>query len=616
MTTWDSVRASWRLLKKRDHRILFGICGVQAFLAILDLVGVLLLGLVAALSAASLTDQVPSLIEPIWNRLDRFSRDPASTLLLFALLAALILVTKSVLAFLLNRKIFRFLAARQAVVATNLATQVLNRPLIEIQQRTSQELTYALTTGVSAATLGVLGSIMIIFSEGFLITIFIIGLLFVDPIVTVLALLFFGSIAFGLHRFIGGWASRMGLTLASSSVNSLTAVQDVLRTYREVLVSGRRVHFLDKFSALRWQTSRVDGDLQILNQISKYVFEIALIVGGGLLAAVQIKLHDATAAISIIAIFLLAASRVMPSLLRLQQAALVISTQIGVARPTLSLANDLKNAEVVDSYGNALSEEMRDQVAKRLIVGFPDFSGSLLIEGLTFTYLGAVSPAISAVSIKVPAGSSLAIVGPTGSGKSTLADLLLGVLLPDEGRVLIDGLDPLQAISVAPGAVAYVPQEIVIVAGSVRDNVALGLPEEIVSDERIWEALERAQLAALLRDDRDGLDTVVGEHGLQLSGGQRQRLGLARALFTRPKLIVLDEATSALDTETEHAIGKTLSTLEGNVTLVIVAHRLSTIRDCDQVCYIENGKVLALGSFDEVRELAPNFDYQAELSGL
>jgi ABC-type multidrug transport system fused ATPase/permease subunit len=164
--------------------------------------------------------------------------------------------------------------------------------------------------------------------------------------------------------------------------------------------------------------------------------------------------------------------------------------------------------------------------------------------------------------------------------------------------------------------VAYVPQDVAMANGTVRENVALGLPVEIIDDDWVWDALNRAHLGEFLRDSREGLDTVIGEHGIKLSGGQRQRLGIARALYTRPKLLVLDEATSALDAETEQAIANTLQELEGNVTTVTIAHRLATIRHCDLVVYLEGGRAQAQGSFSEVRALAPQFDRQAQLLGL
>jgi ABC-type multidrug transport system fused ATPase/permease subunit len=161
-----------------------------------------------------------------------------------------------------------------------------------------------------------------------------------------------------------------------------------------------------------------------------------------------------------------------------------------------------------------------------------------------------------------------------------------------------------------------VPQNVALVGGTVRDNVALGLPSEDVDDQLVWEALERAHIADFLRDSREGLDTRIGERGVRLSGGQRQRLGIARALYTRPLLLVLDEATSALDAETERAIVQTLDELEGQVTTITVAHRLATVRRADLMLYLENGRIVNSGTFDEVRAAVPDFDRQASLLGL
>jgi ABC-type multidrug transport system fused ATPase/permease subunit len=177
-------------------------------------------------------------------------------------------------------------------------------------------------------------------------------------------------------------------------------------------------------------------------------------------------------------------------------------------------------------------------------------------------------------------------------------------------------MSPSAASTTWPGGIAYVPQESAVIEGTVRQNVGLALPAEYVDDDLVWEALVRAHLAELLKDERAGLDTMVGENGVKLSGGQRQRLGLARALYSRPKLLVMDEATSALDAATEQAVAAAVRDLEGQVTLVVIAHRLATIRHCTQVAYIEGGRVAALGDFDSVREVEPDFDRQAKLLGL
>jgi ABC-type multidrug transport system fused ATPase/permease subunit len=197
-----------------------------------------------------------------------------------------------------------------------------------------------------------------------------------------------------------------------------------------------------------------------------------------------------------------------------------------------------------------------------------------------------------------------------------MIDVLLGVLNPDEGSVLISGLPPLLAVAKWPGAVSYVPQDVVIATGTIRENVALGYPSEVATDELVNSALRVAHLDKFVSELPNGIDTHVGERGAKISGGQRQRLGIARALFTRPHLLVLDEATSSLDGETEVSITDAIHELRGSTTVVVIAHRLSTVRDADIVIYLSNGSIKAIGTFDEVRKNVPDFDRQAKLMGL
>jgi ABC-type multidrug transport system fused ATPase/permease subunit len=197
-----------------------------------------------------------------------------------------------------------------------------------------------------------------------------------------------------------------------------------------------------------------------------------------------------------------------------------------------------------------------------------------------------------------------------------MIDLLLGVLAPDSGTILISGLPPLLAVAKWPGAVSYVPQDVVIAAGTIRENISLGYPAVEAKEDLIFDALKLAQLEEFTSSLPDGIDTQVGERGTKISGGQRQRLGIARAMFTRPTLLVLDEATSSLDGETEASISDAIHELKGLTTVVIIAHRLSTIRNVEKVVYLDKGKVLAVGSFDEVRKAVPDFDFQAKIMGL
>jgi ABC-type bacteriocin/lantibiotic exporter with double-glycine peptidase domain len=244
------------------------------------------------------------------------------------------------------------------------------------------------------------------------------------------------------------------------------------------------------------------------------------------------------------------------------------------------------------------------------------FEPWIQIENITMRYPEADNPAILDFSLQINPGQVVALVGPSGAGKTTIVDVLLGVISPDIGSVKISGLDPIVAESKWPGALAYVPQDIVITNGTIRENIGMGYPPKNIDDDLVWDALKIAQLDQHVRGLPQGLDTVLGDRGSGLSGGQKQRLGIARALFTKPRLLVLDEATSALDGETEASVSDAIQQLKGGVTVVLIAHRLSTVREADLLVYINNGNLVASGSFQEVRDLVPDFDYQAGLMGL
>jgi ABC-type multidrug transport system fused ATPase/permease subunit len=210
----------------------------------------------------------------------------------------------------------------------------------------------------------------------------------------------------------------------------------------------------------------------------------------------------------------------------------------------------------------------------------------------------------------------VAIVGSSGAGKTSLVDVLLGAILPNEGSVTISGEAPADAIKQWPGAIAYVPQNVMVLEGTIRENIALGFPVSEATDELVMSAIVVAQLDQYVRSLPNGLDTYIEEKGTNLSGGQRQRIGIARAMFTKPKLLVLDEATSSLDGQTEAYISDAIQTLKGDVTVITIAHRLSTVKDADAVIYLDKGVIASVGNFDEVRRAVPNFDDQARLMGL
>ena len=612
MSVIEAVRHALDLLTPRDRR-LFGISvAIQMSTSLLDLVGVLLIGLVGALAVTTVQSQPPpELVSSLATWVGLEEATPQTLVLVLAGAAAFVLLAKSMISTYLSRRVLTFLANRQALVSARLTKALLSRPLGFLQVRSSQETAYALIAGTGAATSLILGQLAIAATEAALLIILGVALLFVSPWVAVGSIVFFALIALALQRAMGAWAARVGGLAAAADIDSLNAVQEALAAYRELSVSNRRHFYVDRIQELRWNAARVTADTQFIGMLPKYMFEAALVIGGFALAGVLFATQDSIAAVGTLALFLAAATRVMPSLLRLQGAALGLRGAAGGAGPTFELARDLEFPLEAPEPISGL-----DEVKNRIQRGHAGFDPTVTISDVSVWHPGSDTPALSHISATVKAGTSLAVLGTSGAGKSTLADAILGVVSPSSGAITISGVPPAESIQRWPGAVAYVPQHIPLANNSVRANVALGLPPEAIDDELVWEALERAHLADFLKSKREGLSTHVGEGGVRLSGGQRQRLGIARALYERPRLLVLDEATSALDATTEDAISTMIAELEGSVTTIIVAHRLSTIRNVDNVLYLESGRLIEQGTFDEVCRTVPELARQAHLMGL
>ncbi len=571
----------------------------------LDLLGVLAIGLLGALSVTGLQSRNPGDRMSALLKLLHISNESFQTqALIIGVSAVILLVGRTLLSIFFTRRVIFFLSRRGAAISSNLISRLLAQPLLTVQARTTQETLFIVTSGVSIITLQILATSVVLASDISLLVIMGFGLFVVDPTTAIGTFFIFALIGFSLFHLLHVRAGALGVQSTLLSVQSSEKIVEVFASYRESVVRNRRDFYAREIGKLRFTLADTLAEQNFMPYIGKYVIETAVILGALLVGAAQFILQDATHAIATLAIFLAAGTRIAPAVLRVQQGSILIRGGLGQAHTALDLIELLGDAQMIEN------------VDDRVDIKHEGFISEVVVTDVCFTYPNKPLPAISNFSFNIPPGKSVAFVGPSGAGKTTIIDVLLGVLIPDQGKVLISGLPPLQSVSKWPGAVSYVPQDVVVAAGTIRENVSLGYPPEAATDELVMEALRIAHLDKFVSELPLGLDTQVGERGTKISGGQRQRLGIARAMFTRPLLLVLDEATSSLDGETEASISNAIHSLHGSTTVVMIAHRLSTVRNADIVVYLSEGIIQATGTFDEVRIAVPDFDRQAKLMGL
>lgn len=575
---------------------------VQVLLAGLDLIGVALMGALGAIAIRGMQEKpVGSEAGRLLDLFGIANLDFQSQVIFLGILALVFLTAKSAASLWFTKKIFLFLAECSADISKTLTQKFLHRDISVIQSRNTSDYHHILGAGITNLTIGVLGITSSVIADISLLVVVGIGVFVLDPLIAVTTFLLFGGVGFLLYFGMSKYARRIGRDLFVFSVKSNQAITESIEIYREIYVRNQIDFFSDKISGLKRSYASVLAGQSILPNVSKYVFEIVVIFGALFVSALQFVTQDSSHAIASLVVFLAAGSRIAPALLRVQQNLALLHTNLQSSQVTMEFILDDSNTSIPSSEKRI---ETRQNEKQALVE----------ISNLTYRYPGASADALSSVNLKIDPGMTVAIVGPSGSGKTTLVDLLLGLLTPNSGFIRIATMPPREFIHNNPGSIGYVPQHVGFIDGTIKENLVIA--DENFSNDELFSALEKASLSNFAHLGSTGLEYQVGEGGCKLSGGQRQRLGIARALLPKPKLIVLDEATSALDAETEAAISETISNLRGETTLVIIAHRLSTVTNADLVIYVENGEITAKGTFAQVRSMQPNFDEQAALLGL
>ena len=596
---------SLQILDSADRKKLFIVTIFQSALAFLDLAGVALVGLVGALAVTGVQSMNPgNRVSTALDFLGIQSFTIQKQVAILGLLAAGLFIVRTVLSVIVSRRTLFFLSRRAAKITGNLTAKLLSQPLLKLQEIPNQETLYALTVGVSTITLNIIGAAIGIVADISLLIVIISGLFIVDKIIAFSTIIFFGLIGVLLYKNMSVRARHLGQENAKISVTSNAKILEVLTSYREIVVKNRRDFYTNQIAKSRLDLANIIAEFSFMPNISKYVIESGIIVGAVIISATQFLLQDASRAVATLAVFMAAASRLAPAVLRIQSTAIQARVASGSASPTLNLINSLKSLPLKFTPAQPFRTE------------HTNFVPTVDLINVTFAYSNKSDIVLNQVNLSIKAGEIVAIVGPSGAGKTTMADIILGVISPDIGLVKISNHDPLMAIDKWPGAIAYVPQDVMVSNCSIRENVGLGYSEEEINDDLVLQSLKIAHLDKFIQTLPEGLQTNVGDRGTKLSGGQRQRLGIARAVFTKPKLLVLDEATSSLDGQSEADISDSINDMRGEITVILIAHRLSTVKNADKVVYLEGGKIVSIGTFEEVRKNVPNFEKQASLMGL
>lgn len=579
----STLQKFWALLRPRQRQSAMALLILMLLGMIFETFGVALV--MPALSVMTVSD-IAKTYPAVAPLLTAMGNPTQAEIVIFGMLAfvAIIAVKVLVLAILAWQQ-SRFAFRLQADLSERLFTRYLSQPWTFHIQRNSAQLIrnatreVALSTDVSLSTLALLTECMVV--AGILIL-----LLIIEPLGAVIIMSTLGFAAWGFHRVTRVRLVRWGAARQHHEGMRIQHLQQGLSGAKDVKLLGREEAFISRYELHNDATAKIAEYVSTVQQLPRLWLE--LLAGAGLALLVLIMIAQGKpldALLPSIGVFAVAAFRLMPSLGRIMG----------------SLQSIRYSVPVIDTLYDELNV---NEAASRILATTPlSLAGEITLEAVTFQYPGSAAFALRAVTLRVRRGTSAGIIGGSGAGKSTLVDLMLGLLPPSSGSVAVDGIDLRRNLRAWQDQIGYVPQSVYLTDDTLRRNVAFGFADQDIDEIAVRRALRIAQLDAFVDTLPEGLDTVVGERGVKLSGGQRQRIGIARALYHDPAVLVLDEATSSLDVDTERDVMAAIDALHGIKTIVIVAHRLSTVQRCDRVFRLDQGRLMEEGTFDSVVRL-------------
>lgn len=588
---WSLYRQVLAVMPRSASRFLLFYASTMGLLALMD---GLALGLLAVIVAPLVSGGVVEL--PVFGKIEG-----VAIAWPLALVCGLIIL-KGVLALILQWFATRRFARYELDLGSRVFDGYIRAPWIERLSRNSSDLVRISDSSVSTTISGFLLPGASIVGELMSFVSLLLVLVIASPFVGLVTLVYLGLIALFLQLQISRRSRQAGQVALRYSLRSSRLITEMIGALKEVTLRGSAADVAAVVRENRGHATRARANSQFLAQVPRYVLDVA-IIGGIVLVGVAgyIQSGEMAGAMASIALFGLAGFRLAPSLVRFQSVVQQLNVSAPHARAVLA---EVHNSErYVTAATLADSEEL------------PAEPRVIELRDVSFRYAPSAAPAVRDVSLDIPFGSQVAFVGASGAGKSTMIDLLLGLVEPTSGSISVDGRPLSHVLNAWRSHISFVPQEVSLFDATVGQNVALSWRSDF-DRNRVRSALDQAQILPLIETREGGIDGRIGERGLSLSGGQRQRLGIARALYNEPLVLVMDEATSALDTATEAAVSRAIEQLRGRVTTITVAHRLATIRHADRIFFMRDGEVVAAGTFAELVEAEPDFATQAALAGL
>jgi ABC-type multidrug transport system fused ATPase/permease subunit len=533
------------------------------------------------------------------------SHEVNNLILTLATISILLLVTKNLFQILLSFKTYQLLSRELVSISSQFYVKIGLSKFAVSSKIEPKSLDYIFLTALPNTIVGNIQYSIVFTSEWFVISFLSIFLIFSQPIVGITGLLLFGGLFLAISKWLSQSVVASSRNYATGHQSELQLLSDSFRPLRENILYNTVGVRSEKFSRLKAQNSNSLIKLLLRQSLPKYIYEIAGISATYVICLSGFIFIKGFQAVPSILIFIFVLSRMTPSFLRLQQAYLAIRSNTGGVEAIKKLENQLQDCDWDD-----IPFPRNDTSSDSDVIGI-----EITAKDVTFNYGETVVDTISNLNLHILPGSFVALVGPSGSGKTSIIDILLGIHKPKSGTLRLE-LPEIDSSKSEQIKIAYVPQSTELIHGTIKENIEFFTSECDFSNENLDYAIDSAQLRSVIDLLPEGVFTEVSPSNPKLSIGQIQRLGVARALYRRPNLLVMDESTSSLDAESEKAISDVLHKMRGFVTVVLVAHRLSTIKDADQVLYVENGRITATGKFDEIRMKIPNFDRQAKLLGL